>query len=64
MLTLLSSAAGYACLSAIVAAPNQQLVYDLPVIERVDEYIHADSVEFLEKLQQEGLFGGEIENAL
>lgn len=64
VLTLLSSAAGYACLSAVVSAPNQQLVYDLPVIERVDEYLHADSVDFLEKLQHEGLFNGEIEDAL
>lgn len=64
ILALASSAAGYIWLSEVLSGPNQQLVRDLPVIERVDEYLHADSVEFLQKLQDEELFAGEIDDAL
>jgi anti-sigma factor RsiW len=63
-LALASTAGGYAWLSTVLSRPNRQLVRDLPVIERVDEYLHADSVEFLQKLQDEGLFAGEIDDAL
>lgn len=64
LLALASSAAGYAWLSTVLARPNRQLVQDLPLIERVDEYRYADSIEFLQKLQQEGLFAGEVDDAL
>lgn len=36
--------------------PNRQFAHDLPVIERVDEYRHVDSVEFLRALRASGLF--------
>ena len=63
-LALASATAGYMYLSTILATPNQQLVRDLPVIERMDELRHAESVEFLQKLQAEGLFAGELDDAL
>lgn len=41
-------------------APNRELVRDLPVIERIDEYRDADNVEFLQQLHDEGLFAAEV----
>jgi len=32
------------------------LLQDLPVIQNVDEYRYADSIEFLRMLEKEGLF--------
>ena len=64
-------AAGLACLSAVGGAigfqiirwrqeaPNRQLVKDLPVIENSDLYRNADSITFLERLAEEGLFENE-----
>jgi anti-sigma factor RsiW len=43
---------------------NRELVRDLPVIERLDEYRNLDSVEFLERLQKEGLFAAEVNDAM
>jgi anti-sigma factor RsiW len=43
---------------------NRALVRDLPVIERLDEYRNIDTVEFLERLQKEGLFAAEVNDAL
>jgi anti-sigma factor RsiW len=43
---------------------NRELVRDLPVIERLDEYRNIDSVEFLERLQKEGLFAAEVNDAM
>lgn len=42
--------------------PNRELVRDLPVIERIDEYRNIDSVEFLQSLQSEGLFAAEVDD--
>jgi anti-sigma factor RsiW len=39
---------------------NRALVRDLPVIERIDEYSNIDNVEFLKRLQSEGLFAAEV----
>ena len=41
--------------------PNQQLVRDLPVIENVDVYRYAESVEWLETLDASGLFAEDEE---
>lgn len=38
---------------------NEQLVRDLPVIERLDAYRQLDDVEFLRQLRKEGLFTGQ-----
>lgn len=43
---------------------NRELVRDLPVIERLDEYRNIDSVEFLQRLQKEGLFAAEVNDAM
>jgi hypothetical protein len=40
----------------VVSRENRRLLRDLPVIERLDEYRYADSVEFLRTLEREGLF--------
>lgn len=42
-------------------APNRQLKVDLPVIERVDVYQHIDNLQFLEQLQEEGLFDEHVD---
>lgn len=42
--------------------PNRELVRDLPVIERIDEYRNVDSVEFLRQLHTEGLFAAEVDD--
>lgn len=56
--------AGYLLLSRWVDRPNRELVRDLPVIERVDEYRNAESVEFLRQLHEQGLFAQEVDDAL
>ncbi len=43
------------------SAADRQLVQDLPVIEHLDEYNHAQSVEFLKSL--EGIFGQQYRRA-
>lgn len=60
----LSLAGGFFLARYQLEAPERQLLQDLPVIERVDQYRHAESVEFLESLRQEGLFAGEGDDAI
>lgn len=55
---------GYLLVSGYVSRPNDELVKDLPLLENVDLYKHAESVEFLRSLQREGLFAQEVEDAL
>jgi anti-sigma factor RsiW len=55
---------GYVIVSELVSRPNVQLVKDLPVIEYVDVYQHADSIEFLKQLDQAGLFSEDVGDAL
>ena len=40
---------------------DRQLARDLPVIENLQQYKHAESVQFLQMLQQEGLFTEDME---
>lgn len=47
---------GYAAVSMVVSRENRRLLRDLPVIQRLDEYRYADSVEFLRLLEREGIF--------
>ncbi|MCU0978782.1 MAG: eukaryotic translation initiation factor 3 subunit E, partial [Pirellulaceae bacterium] len=49
-------AAGYLAVSTVVSRENRQLLRDLSVIQHLDEYRYADSVEFLRLLDQEGVF--------
>ena len=37
---------------------------DLPVIEKIDQLGSVDSVEFLERLQSEGLFAAEVDDGM
>jgi anti-sigma factor RsiW len=61
--TLVAGLAGYLLISSYLSRPNSQLVRDLPVIENVDVYRVADSVEFLRQLDQAGLFNEEVDDA-
>lgn len=58
---LVAATVGYMLFSRRLARPNEELVRDLPVIERIDEYGAVDSVEFVERLHQEGLFAADVE---
>ncbi len=55
---------GYRTVDRIASRPNDQLVQDLPVIEKVELYRHVDSVDFLRQLEQEGLFAQEVNDAI
>ena len=46
----------------VLTAPDRRLVQDLPVIEHLDEYSQAESVEFLTSLEQHGLFAPEADD--
>ncbi len=54
-----------ACLAGFTVAwsfwpdPNQQLIEDLPVLERLDEYQQIDNIEFLKLLHESKLFAAE-----
>lgn len=57
-----SAAAGWLVLTQVLSRPDRQLLRDLPVIERVDEYRNADSLAFVKDLEASGLFAAEPEN--
>jgi hypothetical protein len=59
---LIAATSGYFLLQWELNRPNRELVRDLPVIERIDQYRDADSAEFLQKLHEEGLFAAEVED--
>jgi len=48
--------AGFATVRAVSTNPNEQLLEDLPVLQRLEEYQQIDDIEFLELLHQEKLF--------
>ncbi|MCA9121366.1 MAG: hypothetical protein H6822_07890 [Planctomycetaceae bacterium] len=60
---VVAALSGYALIASILAAPNQQLVNDLRVIERFDEYRAVNDIEFLRALEREGLFTAEVLDA-
>ncbi len=47
---------GFLARRHFLESPDEQLIEDLPVIERVDVYQHIDDLHFLEQLNSEGLF--------
>ena len=59
---LAAAAAGFLAVALFWPNPNQQLLQDLPVLERLDQYRQIDDVEFLELLleNEEDLFGEEV----
>jgi anti-sigma factor RsiW len=61
---LLTCAVGFYATSAYLTAPNRKLIEDLPIIENLDAYRNAESVDFLKALEQEGLFVAEVEDEL
>ena len=48
--------AGYFVVSWFAERGNRQLLRDLPVVQRLDEYRYAVDIEFLRMLEKEGLF--------
>jgi anti-sigma factor RsiW len=60
---LIAAFLGYRGFANRLSRPNRELVRDLPVIERIDEYANIESVEFLQQLQKEGLFAAEVSDA-
>jgi anti-sigma factor RsiW len=61
-LVLVSAAVTYGVVQRRLSRPNLQLVRDLPVIERVDEYRNIDSLDFLKQLARENLFASEVDD--
>lgn len=47
---------GFQITYALVANPSQQLLVDLPLIQKIDQYREVESVDFLDKLQKSRLF--------
>jgi hypothetical protein len=54
--TVVAFAGGYLAVQHFMGQANRQLLRDLPVIERLDEYRYADSVPLLRLLDEQGLF--------
>lgn len=62
---MIAFAIGYVAVSMVVSRDNRRLLRDLPVIQRLDEYRYADSVEFLRLLDREDVFAeDEIPNGI
>ncbi len=47
---------GFICVALFRPDPNRQLLEDLPVVQRLDEYRQIDSVEYLQELRKSELF--------
>jgi hypothetical protein len=60
----LAAAAGYLVVWFFLDAPNRQLVRDLPIIENLDAYRDAESVDFLRALAHDELFTAEVDDVL
>jgi anti-sigma factor RsiW len=61
---LVAALAGFGAVYWTAARPNRELVSDLPVIENMEYYRHAENVDFLRRLDQAGLFEDEVSDAL
>jgi anti-sigma factor RsiW len=62
--TLASLLAGFAVFRHRLTQDDRNLVVDLPVIERVDEYRHIDDIQFLKQLESENLFAVEVDDGM
>ncbi len=51
---------GFICVALLRPDPNRQLLEDLPVVQRLDEYRQIDSVEFLQELRKSQLFSKDL----
>jgi anti-sigma factor RsiW len=56
---LLAGIAGFVYTNWSLSEPNRRLVEDLPILQHLDAYRHAESIEFLRMLEREGLFKDE-----
>jgi len=63
-ISVLALMLGFVLMSSLLARPNRKLVDDLPVIENLDAYRNAESIDFLRNLEREGLFLVEVEDDL
>lgn len=54
--------AGAAFVWGFAPDPNQELIEDLPVLQRLDEYQQIDDIEFLKLLHEKKLFATEAED--
>ena len=59
---VLSMATAFLAIQQRLSRDNRQLVRNLPLIERVDEYSNVDSFEFVKQLEQEDLFSAEVDD--
>lgn len=57
-----SFAVGFGLVWSFWPNPNRQLLEDLPVLERLDEYQQIDDIQFLELLHEKGVFPAEGDN--
>ena len=53
---------GFVAIWAFAADPNRQLIEDLPVLQKLDEYQQIDDIEFLKLLHEKKLFAVEAED--
>ncbi len=61
---LAAAAAGFVLIDTLRPDPNEVLIRDLPVVEELDEYLHAGDIDYLRALAREGLFKDETDDAL
>jgi anti-sigma factor RsiW len=52
----------YGLMSHRLGRENRELVQNLPLIERVDDYQNIDSLEFVKQLASENLFAAEVDD--
>ncbi|HZN32790.1 MAG TPA: hypothetical protein VFB80_03195 [Pirellulaceae bacterium] len=52
----------YGVIQNRLAQPNRELVRNLPLIERVDDYRNIDSLEFVKELEKANLFAAEVDS--
>jgi anti-sigma factor RsiW len=61
---LAAALAGFGAVYWTSTRSNRELVRDLPVIENMEYYRHAESLEYLRRLDQVGLFEDEVSDAI
>ncbi len=59
-LALVAGVAAFIAVDQRLNSANRELIRDLPVIQQIDQYSNVESVEFLKRLQKEGLFAAEV----
>lgn len=61
-LVLAATVGTYAAIKHRLERPNRELVRNLPLIERVDDYRNIDNLEFVKQLERENLFAVEVDD--